>query len=575
MEQNEAFLKTTYNRYLLPTMLGILGGTVGVLSDGVLVGTFVGEAGLVIVNLCFPIQLMLSMLGSLIACGASVLAAREVGRKNVDASRRLFGTALILAIVASLMLTVLGSIFIEPLARLLAGNMNVDLVRPYTQILLIGALPKVLLYLPVYFLRLDGHNNRVTVLMLLMAGLNVVLDLLFLHVLQIGVIGAAWASVTATLLTSLCGFAFLFRKDSAFTPPLTQSRLTIVPALIKAGSPVALDNLAMALRIVLLNRILLLHMNGGVNTVLFAVITAVSEFSLFIIFGVPQTALPLVVVYSVEGSNGGIRLLMKRQLRIGLLFIFIFGAFILTFQSAIQAIFGVTESILIPIACLAIALLPALVNSVMAYYFQARGHVFLANAITLLRILLLPVLLVALLAANANDWLWLFLPLSELLTLTFWLLFVLRSSRRQQNQSRLLLLDDRLELSGSVLEFSVQSDAVAICDASARISEFCEQNAISPQQTMRISLAIEEILTVMAEQSLDKTGGSFDVRAFAVDGSIGLRIRCGGKRFNPLTLLESDELDESLLGLRLISGMAKKLEYLTTFGVNSFFVQIE
>jgi hypothetical protein len=93
---------------------------------------------------------------------------------------------------------------------------------------------------------------------------------------------------------------------------------------------------------------------------------------------------------------------------------------------------------------------------------------------------------------------------------------------------------------------------------------------------MQVSLAIEEIMTLMAERSIGHENGSFDVRAFATGGSIGLRIRCAGKRFNPLSLGSSPEdEDQGLIGIRMLTGMVKNLQYVTTFGVNSFFVQIQ
>lgn len=91
---------------------------------------------------------------------------------------------------------------------------------------------------------------------------------------------------------------------------------------------------------------------------------------------------------------------------------------------------------------------------------------------------------------------------------------------------------------------------------------------------MSISLAIEEIMTVMTDKSFGQKTGTFDVRAYQADDTIGLRIRNGGKRFNPVSLYNESPDDERYLGLRLISGMVKNLEYVPTFGVNNFFIQI-
>lgn len=229
-------------------------------------------------------------------------------------------------------------------------------------------------------------------------------------------------------------------------------------------------------------------------------------------------------------------------------------------------------------ACLFTSMLIGQINSIMTYYFNSVERIFLADIITVLRIFIMPVAFAWLLAATNFAPIWLFLPLSELVTLLVWLGAVLAISSRKKYLSRILLLDDILENSGNAVDFSVKSDPAEICHASKCITEFCEKNNMTPKQTMRISLAIEEIMTIMTEKSIGSTEGSFDVRAFSAGGTIGLRIRCAGARFNPLSMCDAPggkEADENLMGIKMISGMVKKLQYISTFGVNSFFVQIQ
>ena len=80
------------------------------------------------------------------------------------------------------------------------------MVRDYTAVTLVGALPKIMIYIPFWFLRLDGKNKTVTVMMAVMGISNILLDLLFLLVLDMGVYGAAVASVISTGLACVLGF---------------------------------------------------------------------------------------------------------------------------------------------------------------------------------------------------------------------------------------------------------------------------------------------------------------------------------------------------------------------------------
>ncbi len=574
MKTDEHFLTSTYNRYLLPTMAGILGGTVMVTIDSMLVGSIIGEAGLMTVNLFLPVQLVFSVIGSLVASGGAVLSGQERGRNNAERSRRIMGTSIQLTFALAVLFVSTGLLFLEPLTRFLSGSVWSAGMKNYAGVLILSGLPKTLLYVPVYYLRLDGRNRLSAGLLLFMAVLNIALDLLFMQVLGMGVVGAAIACAISMLIACLAGYYLLLFRGGSFIWPLAVSRPPRILETLKTGSPAALDNLTFAFRILVINALLLAK--SGHYVVHFAVITAVSEFALFFINGVPQTAQPILSVYGVEKGNSGIRLLMKRQVVTGLAIGVVFSLVLLIFHQEVTALFGVRHDMLFPFLCLASSLLAGQINNIMAGFCTAMNRIGEANLITALRILFLPVLFVALLTAVRPESIWLFLPLSELLTLLIWLVATWLKSAKYPELSGVLLLDDALEKSGNAIDFTVRNDPEEICLASERITDFCGKNNLTPKQTMRFSLAIEEIMTVMADKSLDGRG-SFDVRAFAYEGKITLRIRCAGRQYNPIPLSASDqdEEDGSLLGIKMIAGMVKQMLYISTFGVNSFFVQIQ
>ncbi len=578
MKQNEAFLKSTYYRYLVPGMLGILGGTVNVLVDSVLIGNLLGEQGLLAVNLCLPLYLASYTLGSLIASGGATLSAREIGRDNLEGSRGILGLSIVLSLAVSLVFAGLGTALLDPLVNLLSGGVALNGLRQYALIIILSGVPRVLLYIPSFYLRLDGLTVHAMGMLTLMAMLNILLDVWFMYYLKMGLVGAAYANLAATSIACVCGLFILLKKGNNFRLPIRVAKLSNAARVIRMGTPSALNNLATVFRILLINILLLRVTDDLLYPVIFTVVTALSEFSLFILNGIPQTALPLIGVYHVEHANAALRLLLRRQLLTGSIAITVFGALTVWFHGAISTLYGVSANIAIPLSCLAVSLLIGQLNSVMTYYYNSADHVWLANVITLLRVLLLPVVFTLFLSRISLPSVWLFLPLSELFTLLIWLAAVLAVSARKKDCSRMLLLDDALERSGAAIEFSVAADAPAICEASERITDFCAHNQMTPGQTMRVSLALEEIMTIMSEKSFGAEKGSFDVRAFAIDGAIGLRIRCGGKMFNPISLCEVGEdggRQEQMLGIKMIADMVKQLRYVSTFGVNNFFVRIQ
>ena len=156
-----------------------------------------------------------------------------------------------------------------------------------------------------------------------------------------------------------------------------------------------------------------------------------------------------------------------------------------------------------------------------------------------------------------------------------------------------LLLERRYE-AGRFIAFSVHSTPDEITDASARISSFCEENALAARQSMMIALSLEEMLVSIQEHCFpDDPSQSINVRILIApedesgERPVILRIRCSGVPFNPIDYYERrkaetagqlDKLDALLegpddsLGIAMIVSAAHTVDYKTTFGVNNLTV---
>lgn len=147
-------------------------------------------------------------------------------------------------------------------------------------------------------------------------------------------------------------------------------------------------------------------------------------------------------------------------------------------------------------------------------------------------------------------------------------------------------MDLSLEKSGNVLNFSVSSAAEDICSASERITDFCAANGMDKKRTMRIQLALEEIMTLITQvnKEMDKGLLQFDLRAYSLQGVAGIRIRYAGLAFNPFQRMKEknpllvqgnsdfalqDEEDELYMGISMIQKMVEEIHYQRTFGVNT------
>lgn len=188
-----------------------------------------------------------------------------------------------------------------------------------------------------------------------------------------------------------------------------------------------------------------------------------------------------------------------------------------------------------------------------------------ANAIIFSRVFLAAA--ASLYLALALGWSpWWFLVLSEAVTVLLWWAAAGIYHRRHPELTRFLLLDRSLEKEGRVINFSVEGDTEEICDASRRISKFCEENDMNVRQVMRISLAIEEIMTMIVQEN-SPGHVSLDVRVFSLQQEMGIRISYDGREYDPFGLHAKGDMQ--YLGVDLIANMMRSVVYQRTFGVNT------
>lgn len=335
--------------------------------------------------------------------------------------------------------------------------------------------------------------------------------------------------------------------------------------IVRAGSPSASNNLFQTLRVSVINALLLRYC-GSETVAAFTAVNCISAFGESVTGGVPQAASAMLGIYHGEHDNESARLLMARQLKSGIPYSLLFSAVIIGGADLVSMAYGLPVSLRPAFVCLSLGMIPALVNCVLSGYYNVSGRTIWANGIIFSRVFLMSgaSLFVSMTLGHSP---WSFLFWGEMLTLFVWFA---ATGIFHRADSRFLLMDNTLERSGRVINFSVSGDAKDICDASGRITEFCGENGMSPKQTMRMSLAMEEMMTLIAARSRGPM--EFDLRAYSLQSIIGIRIRYGGGDFNPFVY--SDD-DDSYMGVRLIESMCEHTMYQRTFGTNTVQVLIE
>lgn len=573
LKQNVSFLQNTFNKAIFPAMLSLLSVSINVFVDGILVSNKLGGDALAAVSISLPVYLFLCIIGSFFASGTAINAARAIGDNDPEKSQMYYRTCIVVLFFISIFVTVLGLLFCNTITSFLCTDRNISgYVRDYVWITLLGALPKIMLYVPFWYLRLDGKNKAVAVIMAVMAFGNIILDVLFVFYLNMGVFGAGLASVLATTAAFIIGMLCLKSKKCFF-----EFKFYCIKGwdewkvIASTGIPSALNNLLSTLRLLIINSVLLSY-GGSTEVAVFSAVNGITGFAECITLGIPQAASPMLGVFSGEQDNGSIKLLIGIQLKTGLICAAIFAALCLGLSVPIQHMYGLKSPMFMPLLWLSLSILPGLICMIISGYYNSSGRNMWANLLIFFRVLLMTYVGLRL-VTSARFSTYSFLLIAELLTLVAWFIASKLYSRRHPELSGLLQMDTSLEERGSILNFSVGSEPSEICSASEKISSFCENNGMDMKTTMRVQLAMEEIMTLISSVNDEEVRKnlSFDLRAYHIDGLTGIRIRYMGKDFNPFII--DPENEDLYMGIMMLKSMVTHL-YMRTFGVNSLQISI-
>lgn len=588
-KNNDFFIRSTFRTYLIPSILALLGTTITVLIDSVIIGNFIGEKGLAALNLVKPVYFTFMTLGSLISVGAAANASVYIGKEDRKSCDNMASLALILSLVAGLLVTIPGLAFLPAIVHGLGAQGELyKMAYDYAFVMMAGGLSVVLMYYPFNFLRVSGRPRMGVVMFMLMAVLNVVLDLVFLLVFHMGMGGMAFASVLSTAIADIAGFLFLRFPSRCF--PLQKPFLVwkSMKEIVVTGSSMALNNFCNIIRTMVLNWILFRAFGNNAITA-FAMTATVGSFITAVISGVSQTITPLIGVFYGEKDNTSIRTTMKMAFQSGIGIILAVTVVIIIFPRQICQMFGIQgeEVLALSVAaliCYALSLALSMVNNIFVFLFFTTGRNLLANVITFFRAFGF-VTLFAMLFSEAGFLMgvWSCFILAEAAAFLVMLMWVGLVRIRNNKFSGLYLLDRTFEDKGKYLSFSVPNRVEEAVDASIKINTFCKENQLDGKTAMMLSLSLEEMLVIIFDHCFEEKETQFvDIRIFVMPGTVVLRMRNGGKIFDPVLYYEKKKeqakgkvLDDDSLGIRLIMKKAEQVSFNRTFGVNNLTIVIK
>ncbi|MDD3057976.1 MAG: MATE family efflux transporter [Sphaerochaeta sp.] len=285
-------------RFSIPAIVGMMVNALYNVVDRIFIGNSpsIGANGIAGITIAFPIMIILIALGVLFGIGGATLFSIRLGQKrNEEAEEALF-TSFILLTGGGLVFLILGQIFMPTILRMFGASEQVlPYASSYLRVILMGSVFAVTSMGLNHFIRADGNPKVAMLSMFLGAGTNIILDPIFIYVLDWGMAGAALATIISQSFSFIWVISYFLGKRSRVKLRFAKHRirLSVVRSIVTLGFPPFTLQIMSSILNVILNKTLILH-GGDLGIAAMGIVHSLQTLLFMPVIGINQGVQPLI-----------------------------------------------------------------------------------------------------------------------------------------------------------------------------------------------------------------------------------------------------------------------------------------
>jgi putative MATE family efflux protein len=299
-ELGELDIKKLLLKQSIPASIGILFMSLNILVDTIFVGQWIGSLAIAAVSVVLPFTFLISSLGMAIGVGGSSIISRALGAKEPEKAEITFGNQITMTLILALGSVSIGYFFSDEVLVLFGANGAI--LQPAKEFyfpVLLGVPFLALCMTGNTVIRAEGKPKFAMYAMLIPAFGNLILDIVFIKVLDYGIFGAALATSISYFLCFLFILWFFIAKSEI---RISTVHLVLKGKIVREISSLGFVTFArqgvVSLLAIIVNTTLFVH-SGEAGVTIYGIINRMLMFALFPILGITQGFLP------VAGYNFG------------------------------------------------------------------------------------------------------------------------------------------------------------------------------------------------------------------------------------------------------------------------------
>lgn len=301
----------------------------------------IGADALTGVGVCFPIIMIISAFAFLVGVGGSPRASIYMGKKDNDTAEKILGNCFTALIVCAIALTIIVLLFKEPLLYLFAASEDtIGYAMDYITIYAVGTIFVQLTLGLNAFISAQGFSKISMLTVIIGAVTNIVLDPIFIFLFDMGVKGAALATVFSQALSAAWAIWFLFSKHTVLRlrkENFKPSWKILAPCIALGVAPFVMQATESVL--VLCFNSSLLAYGGKLAVGAMTILSSVMQFAMLPLQGLTQGGQP-IISYNYGAKNAErVKKAFKLQTISCFAYAFILWALIILFPGMFVSIF--------------------------------------------------------------------------------------------------------------------------------------------------------------------------------------------------------------------------------------------
>ncbi len=373
----------SYKSYLIPSLIATLFLSTYVILDGFFIGYKLSDLGLSAINIGWPVIAIIHTLGIALGISSGIYISRNnaLGRKDLANKAKL--TAFLIALALAIIFSILIYILKKPLLYAFGAD---DIVYPYaeeylTYYIIYGGIVFVLGPLLIQLLKNSGKSKIAMISSIVSVLLNLILDYIFIIKLDMGLKGAAFASVIGQASSFLISFIFYFKEFSG----ISFNKRFIKELFIASIAPYVLY-FSYDIILIITNRVAGYY-NGNEAIATYALLTYVLYIINAISQGIGDGIQPLFSYYSAKNDKSRLRHDLYKSIIIALIINVSIVILFLIFKNEIATLYNLSDTgkniFMYASIFYAISFILITVSKILSSYFYSTNNIIFANIIVI------------------------------------------------------------------------------------------------------------------------------------------------------------------------------------------------